>query len=100
MAATNCQVAFHQATRKREKYPRPICASTLVKSQLVCLDQLEARKTPSSVSAKARQRAWKDILVRPWPFAWRAAIEKGIDAPTMNMKQGWMRSQSVQPVQG
>ena len=71
----------------------PIWQSTFVNVKLVCVARWDERNTPRMTRTTARERAWDHRSAREWPAPIRRAYEKGMATPTMNMKDGWIRSQ-------
>src|ERR1700733_6156054 len=58
----------------------------------------DRRKIPSPIRISERTRACRNCSPQESPRDSRLANENGIATPTMNMKQGWIRSQATQPV--
>ncbi len=78
-------------------YASPICPSTFTNEKWVCRLPFEERKTASTIKMNERSNAWPSKRAQPSPRARRLAYENGIATPTMNMNDGWIRSQNVQP---
>src|SRR5262249_49704567 len=97
-AAVNCTRRPRPRKKYTKAYPRPIWASTLVKTKRVSDSPLEERKTASAINTNERHNTWPKFCQRPCPFACRLAKEYGIATPTMNKNDGWIRSQNEQPV--
>src|ERR1700734_2486045 len=59
---------------------------------------VDRKKIPSPIRISERIRACRNCSPQESPRDSRLANENGIATPTMNMKQGWIRSQATQPV--
>ena len=75
-------------------------STTFWNRKTICPGPMQYNHQPKSSNKNARWKTCRLICASVCPRLRRLRTENGIATPTMNIKNGWMRSQNRKPAQG